>query len=245
MKAVILCGGLGTRLRILTKNCPKPLLKFQNLSITEWQILRLKDVGVDEILINLFYLGDQIKNYLGNGDRFSVKIRYMYQKKLNGTAGAVKIFENELKNEKNFFVLYGDILTNENFSDLILYHNKTKADCSIYVHQNKKSNSLLYLDKMSGLVLDLTERPNLKEKQIFTNKYKLNKFFSNSGVYLMNRNVLNDIPLRNNVDFPKDVFPILIDKKKLYALEVKKQRFAVDTLEKYEFAQKHFKPYNL
>ena len=67
MKAVILCGGLGTRLGKLTSNCPKPLLKFRNKSIVEWQILSLKKAGVSEILINLHYLSEQLKNYLGNG----------------------------------------------------------------------------------------------------------------------------------------------------------------------------------
>jgi len=78
LKAVILCGGLCTRLGNLTLNCLKPLLKFKNLNIIEWQIKSLKNVGVDEILINIHYLGDQIKDYLGDGKRYSIKIKYVF-----------------------------------------------------------------------------------------------------------------------------------------------------------------------
>ena len=87
MKAVILCGGFGKRLGKLTTNCPKPLLKFNNRSIIEWQILNLKKVGVNEIFINLHYLSEQIRDYIGNGSKFSTKINYFFEKELTGTAG--------------------------------------------------------------------------------------------------------------------------------------------------------------
>ena len=175
MKAVILCGGLGKRLGELTKNCPKPLLKFKNKSIVEWQILNLKRVGVNEIFINLHYLGDQIKDYLGDGRKFSIKINYLFQNKLTGTAGGVKIFQEFLKYEKYFFVIYSDILMNEDLSKLILFHQTTKADCSIYVHENKKSNSLIHLDKSSGMIKDMIERPILIEKENFIKKHNISK----------------------------------------------------------------------
>jgi len=240
LKAVILCGGLGTRLGNLTQNCPKPLLKFKNLSIIEWQIKSLKDVGVDEILINIHYLGDQIRDYLGDGKRYSIKIKYVFQKKLNGTAGGVNAFKNELIDEENFFVLYGDILTNECLNNLVLYNKKIKADCAIYVHKNKNSNSLLYFDNTSGLIVDLIERPSLEEKNIFVHNYNIKEFYSNSAIYLMNPNIFKYIPVDEEIDFPKHVFPELINNKKLYALEIKGQRYAVDTINQYKLAQKFF-----
>ena len=242
MKAVILSGGLGSRLGNLTKNCPKPLLKIRHLSIIEWQILCLKKAGVTEVLINLHYLGNQIQECLGNGTQFGIKIKYIYQDILNGTAGGVKIFQNELISEKYFFVLYGDILINETLSDLILHHNNNNADCSIYVHERKEFNSLLFFKKSNGMVLDFIERPNLKEKKCFINKYKINKYYSNSSIYLMNSNILDYIPENKDTDFPKHIFSKIIKNKKLYALQIKKQRYAIDTEETYKLAQKFFKP---
>ena len=242
MKAVILSGGLGTRLGHLTKNCPKPLLKIQNLSIIEWQIISLKKVGVNELLINLHYLAENIKDYLGDGTKFDIKIKYIFQPILNGTAGGVKIFQNQLINEKPFFVLYGDILTNENLSDLILCHNENQADCSIYVHERKEFNSIFFLDKDSGRVIDFRERPTLKDKKKFIEKYKIKKYFSNSSIYLMNPSVLGYIPENKDMDFPKHIFSKIIKNKKLYALPIKKQRYAIDTEERYNQAKENFIP---
>jgi len=240
LKAVILCGGLGTRLGKLTNNCPKPLLKFRNKSIVEWQILSLKKVGVDEILINLHYLGEKIKNYLGNGNKFSIKIKYFYQTELTGTAGGVKIFQDELKNEKYFFVLYGDILIYEDLSNLITFHKTKNADCSIYMHENKNSNSLLFVNENNGLIKDLIERPNTTQKKIFIKKYNINKFYTNSSIYLMNSSILNLITDKTYIDFPKDIFPKIICNKKLFGLKIQHKRYAIDSIEKYKLALKNF-----
>ena len=241
MKAVILCGGFGKRLGKLTSNCPKPLLKFNNRSIIEWQILNLKKVGVNEIFINLHYLSEQIRDYIGNGSKFSTKINYFFEKELTGTAGGVKIFEKQLKTEKYFFVLYGDILINEDLSKLIYLHEVKKADCSIYFHENKNSNSLLYLDEDNGLIKDLIERPNSIDKENFIKKNKVKKFYSNSSIYLINSYVLNLIPVNKYSDFPKDIFPKIIEKKKLYGLKIENERYAIDSIEKYNQANKYFK----
>lgn len=184
MKAVILCGGFGKRLGKLTSNRPKPLLKFNNRSIIEWQILNLKKVGVNEIFINLHYLSERIKDYLGNGNKFSIKINYLFQKKLTGTAGGVKIFEKQLQNEKYFFVFYGDILMNEDLSKLIHFHETKKADCSIYFHENQNSNSLLYLDESNGMIKDLIERPNSIDKKNFIKKI-MSKPFTQIHLYIL------------------------------------------------------------
>ena len=241
MKAVILCGGFGKRLGKLTSNCPKPLLKFNNRSIIEWQILNLKKVGVNEIFINLHYLSERIKDYLGNGNKFSIKINYLFQKKLTGTAGGVKIFEKQLKNEKYFFVFYGDILMYEDLSKLIHFHEKKKADCSIYLHENQNSNSLLYLDESNGMIKDLIERPNSIDKKNFIKKNNVKTFYSNSSIYLMNSGVLNFISQNTYSDFPKDIFPKIIENKKLFGMKIEHKRYAIDSIEKYKLAKKHFK----
>lgn len=240
MKAVILCGGLGTRLGKLTSNCPKPLLKFRNKSIVEWQILSLKKAGVSEILINLHYLSEHLKNYLGSGKKFSIKIKYLYQTELTGTAGGVKIFQDELKNEKCFFVLYGDILIYEDLSKLLTFHETKNADCSIYFHENKNSNSLLCVNESNGLIKDLIERPNLIQKKKFIQKYKINKFYTNSSIYLMNSSILNLITENTYIDFPKDIFPKIIHNEKLFGLKIQYKRYAIDSIEKYKLAQKNF-----
>lgn len=241
MKAVILCGGLGSRLSEYTKNCPKPLLKVNQLSIIEWQIISLKKVGVTEILINLHYLAEKVMEYLRDGKHLGVKIKYIFQEKLNGTGGGVKIFQNELINEEFFFVVYGDILTNENLFRLVNFHIKNKADCSIYVHERQDSNSLFFINEDDGMVLDFIERPSCVEKKIFVKKHKIDKYFSNSAIYLMSPKVLNYIPKNIFVDIPKQILIKIINDHKLYALPIEKQRYAIDSVEKYQEARINFK----
>ena len=115
MKAVLLCAGFGTRMGKLTEHCPKPLLKVAGLSLVKRQILSLKKIGVTDFYLNLHYLGEQIQQELGDGASLGVRIHYKWEDQPSGTAGGVKIFARELAQEKNFFVLYGDIVTDENF----------------------------------------------------------------------------------------------------------------------------------
>jgi len=159
--ALILCAGFGKRLNPITLKTPKPLLKIKNLTIIEWQIIALKKVGVTKIFINLHYLSKMIVDHLKDGKYLGVKIEYIYQRKLNGTGGGLKLFENFLKNENFFFVIYGDIITNESLDELIKFHIFNKAECSVYFHERKNSNSLLYINEKNGLVIDFIDLPNL------------------------------------------------------------------------------------
>lgn len=240
MKAVILCAGLGKRMGIHTQNCPKPLLKVKNLSIIEWQIIALQKIGVKKIFINLHYLPKMIEDHLKDGKYLGVQIEYSYQKKLNGTGGGLKLFENFLKNEKFFFVTYGDIITNENLDELVKFHIFNKAECSIYFHERENSNSLLYINEKNGLVEDFLERPNLEERKNFIEKYQIIKHYVNSCIYIMNPSVFSYIKNENFVDIPRDIFHKIISKNKLYGLKIKKNRFSIDTLEKLNQARKFF-----
>ena len=239
MKAIILSGGIGSRLGHLTTNCPKPLLKINNLTIIEWQIRALKKIGVGEILINTHYLADKITRYLRDGVHLGVKIKYIYQPKLNGTAGGVKVFEKDLSTENSFIVLYGDILINNNLSKLVLHHHYD-AECSMYVHERKASNSLFLLEKNNGLVLDFLERPSIFEKKIFIQKHNIKTFWVNSAIYIMRPSIFKYIDVNKDTDIVKDIFPILLKNKSLFAVPIKGQRFSIDTIQKYEEAKSKF-----
>ena len=116
MKAVILAGGLGSRLRPFTEVIPKPLLPLGDKALIEVQILRLKECGFNEIYIAINYKSEYVISYLGDGSKFGVKIHYSKEEKPLGTAGPVKLLENELT--EPFLLMNGDILTKLNFSDI-------------------------------------------------------------------------------------------------------------------------------
>ncbi len=108
-QALILCAGLGTRLRPLTDTIPKPMVPIGGKPLLEHHIERLKKYGVNDFLINPHYLPDKITDYFGDGSNWGVKITYKYEPELLGTAGTIKNFENDIKG--NFFLIYGDVFS--------------------------------------------------------------------------------------------------------------------------------------
>lgn len=235
MKAIILCAGFGTRMKDLTANCPKPMLLVKSKPILEYTINNLKAAGVTEIGINLHYLGDQIVSYFGNGEKFGVSINYIFEDEPTGTAGGVKIFEDFLKDSGDFFVIYGDILTNFSMSSFAKFHREKKGIGSIVVHKRKTSNSIVIIDK-DNLVLKFIERPDRKELQ------KYDEILVNSAIYCFREEVLKDIPQSQLSDFPKDIFPKLIERQRLYSFPLKGYRCAIDTPERLQIANEEFSP---
>lgn len=225
-QAMILCAGFGTRLSELTKDIPKPMLKVGVKPILEHTINQLKKFGITKIVINLHYLPDQITSYFGNGENFGVEITYSYEDKPLGTSGAIKKVEKTLEKSKEFLVIYGDILTDLNYSDFINFHkSKEKALASIIVHERSKSNSIVEIND-NNRVIKFIERPSEEQLQLKTQNWV------NSGIYCFNKKVLELIP-EGFSDFPKDIFPKIMQLKALYASPLSGYRCAVDSVERY------------
>jgi N-acetyl-alpha-D-muramate 1-phosphate uridylyltransferase len=143
MQAVILAGGLATRMRPLTLNTPKVLLPVNGRAFLDWQLLRLRSFGFDDIVLCVAYLGEQVEAYAGNGDRFGVRIRYAHEGEvLLGTAGALKKAESFL--DETFLVTYGDSYLPFDYASplttlrasqdadgvMSIFHNASKFDAS-------------------------------------------------------------------------------------------------------------------
>jgi len=231
--AMILCAGFGTRLSELTKNLPKPMLSVSGKPILEYTIRHLQSLGVENIIINLHYLHEKITDYFGDGKKFNVKITYSYEETPLGTAGAVKKVENILSQHNNFFVIYGDIFTNERFDELYKFHtSKSNPIASIILHERNSSNSVVEMDK-KNLIYRFIERPNEEVKDKKQN-------WVNSGLYCFNKKILDYIPSDQAFDFPKDVFGKLVLEKSIYGYPLKNYRCAIDSLERFEKANSDF-----
>jgi len=129
MKAVILAGGLGTRLRPLTQIIPKPLLPVGEKSLLEITILNLKRFGFDEVILATNYKSDLFESYFGDGSKFGIKVTYSKEKEPLGTAGPLLLVKDKLT--EPFLVMNGDILTNLDFSKLIGFHKTNSADFTV------------------------------------------------------------------------------------------------------------------
>ena len=162
-KAVILAGGKGTRLYPTTKTIPKSLLKIGDKSVIEHQILLLKEYGIKEIWILSGFLGEIIKEYLGDGQRLGVNIYYRQEKTPLGTAGCLKILESEMK--EDFLVFSGDVMMDFDIRRFIDWHKeKNKSIVSILVHPNDHpfDSDLVDVDK-DDRIISLLRRPHPPE----------------------------------------------------------------------------------
>ena len=165
MKAVILAGGKGSRLTSLTEDkIPKSLIKIGDKSIIEHQVILLRKYGIKEIWILSGFLGDQIKEYLQNGKKWNVSIRYLQEGKPLGTAGALKPLENKIK--EDFLVLSGDVMLDFNVRRFVNWHKKKKGSiASLIVHPNDHpfDSDLVEVDN-TGKVISLLKRPHSPKK---------------------------------------------------------------------------------
>lgn len=205
MKAVIMAGGKGTRLRPLTCNKPKPMVPIVNRPMMEHIIYLLKKYDFKEVWITLFYLPELIQNYFGDGSEFGMKINYSLEDSPLGTAGSVKKIIDNLND--TFLVISGDALTDINLEAAIKFHKEKKAKATIVL--TKVSNPLDYgvvIADQNGVVKRFLEKPGWGE--VFSDTV-------NTGIYVLEPEIFNLFEAGKEFDFSKDLFPMLMDKGEL------------------------------
>jgi NDP-sugar pyrophosphorylase family protein len=225
-KAMILAAGEGSRLGPLTSEIPKPLLPVGDEPIIVHQLKWLRYHGVAEVAINLHHLGEKIQNELGDGSKFSMRIYYSYEEKLLGTAGGVKRMER-LFND-TFFIIYGDMFTVMNLSEMAEVHRQKKALLTLALFNTLKpwEVGIVEIDNDYEL-LSFTEKPPKGTE-------KSNLF--NGGIYVVEPGIFHYIPESMYYDFGHDVFPHLIAEKiPVYGYVLKPEDYLIDigTIENY------------
>ena len=176
---VVMAGGKGTRLRPLTENTPKPLLKVGEKSILEHNIHRLSLFGMDDFWISVNYLGEQIEEHFGNGNHKNLNIEYVWEAEPMGTIGSVSKIDNFIHDY--VLVTNSDILTNLDYEDFFLRFKGEDADFAVVTIPYKVDIPYAVLETANGNVI------SFKEKPTYT-------YYSNGGIYLMKREVINRIP---------------------------------------------------
>ncbi len=180
LDAVLMAGGEGKRLRPLTENTPKPLLKVGDKPIIEYNIDRLANVGVENIYLSINYLGEQLEAYFEDGSSKNIKIEYLREEKPLGTIGSVLLVE-EFQHE-DILVMNSDLLTNIDFADFYKSFKDSNADMAVAATS--------YHVDVPYAVLETDENQNvktLKEKPRYT-------YFSNAGIYIVKKKLLSMIP---------------------------------------------------
>lgn len=200
MNAIILAGGMGQRLRPLTEDLPKPMIPLFGKPLMEYTIELLKKYSFTSIGITLMYLPQFVKNYFKDGSEFDVDISYFVEDSPLGTAGSVKLAENNL--DETFIVISGDALTNIQIDKIIKYHKSVNADVTIVL--SKQKSPLEYgvvLTDSSCKITSFIEKPMWENVVSDT---------VNTGIYIIEKKVLKNVPADVEFDFSNDLFPLLL-----------------------------------
>ena len=200
MQAVVLVGGEGTRLRPLTCSTVKAMVPVLNKPFLEHMVGYLASHGVDDIILTLCYLPDQIESYFEDGSRFDVRLTYVVEKSPLGTAGAVKNAEGYLGNR--FLVFNGDIFTDIDLGAMLHFHRERKARATIALTPVDDPTSYGVIEtEANGRVKRFLEKPSWDE--VTTN-------LINAGIYVVDREVLQDVPEGSPFMFEHHLFPGLL-----------------------------------
>lgn len=204
MKAVIMAGGEGSRLRPLTCNRPKPMVPIANKPVMEHIIELLKKYGISEIAVTLQYMPEIIKDYFSDGSEFGVKLQYFTEEVPLGTAGSVKNAEEFL--DETFIVISGDALTDINLEKALEFHTKSNAIATLVLKKVEKPIEYgVVVTDSNGKITRFLEKPSWGE--VFSDTV-------NTGIYVLSPEVLTYFKPNQVFDFSKDLFPILLKQNK-------------------------------
>ena len=211
MKAIILAGGRGKRLKPVTDYVPKPLVPIKNIPIIEWQIRYLKKFGISEVIICTGYKADMIESYLSM-KKLGMKIKFSIEKTPLGTGGAIKKAGKWI-NDKSFFVINGDTITNIDLDKLA-----------------SKKNSIAAIELRTKYGILETESDKIIN---FREKKEISDTWMNAGIYHLQKDVLKKLPIKGDIE--KTVFPDYAKKGLLNTIKFKNvEWFSVDSFKDME-----------
>ena len=199
MKAVVLAGGFGKRLKPLTDQRPKPMIEVLNVPIIEWQVRWLSKFGVKDFVMCVGYMREQIFDHIGDGSKFGAKIAYSVEDEPLGTGGALKNAKNFLSGQESFFMLNGDVLTELDPNRLHVAGSHGIALVPLH-----SPFGVVELDRNSK-VLRFVEKPEIQDKWI------------NAGVYHFTQEIFRYLPENGNIEVT--ALPALAKQGKLEAVK--------------------------
>ena len=184
---LIMAGGKGTRLRPHTENCPKPMLDVAGKPMLEHIIERAIASGFKSFVISLHYLGHKIEEHFGDGSKYGVRIDYLREKSLIGTAGCLSLLPKIP--ELPFIVTNGDVLTDINYREFLNYHNLHDANATMAIRQHEIHNQFGVV-RTNGINIE-----GFEEKPIYRSNI-------NAGIYVINPDVLKHLQYNKHCDMP-------------------------------------------
>lgn len=223
MKAVILAGGMGIRLRPFTFSIPKPLLPIGEKPIIEIIITQLKKNGFREFVLAVGYKSKMLQTYCGDGSQYGVRIIYLEESKPSGTAGPLGCLKEKVKFKKDesFLLMNGDIFTNLNFLKMLDYHQRKKNEITIGVKRIKEEKPYGFIDSKNGVVKAITEKP-----------VSVNTI--NAGIYIIKASVIKEVPPNTFFTMPNLINKLLLKNQPIGAYLIKEYWLGLEQLQHFE-----------
>jgi len=222
MQALILAGGLGTRLSPYTAILPKPLMPVGQMPILELIIRQLHHCGIDHFTLAVSYLGTLLQAYFGDGSRLGVKIAYQWEEHPLGTAGAISLFEPE---EDDFLVMNGDILTTLDYVALFSAHKREKSLATIATFEKQVKIDLGVLEiNDQGILVDYVEKP--------IKTYKVSM-----GINVFNKKVLSYLKAEEHLDIPELMLLLKDRGERIYCYSESCEWYDIGRVEDFTMAQ--------
>ena len=201
MKAVVMAGGEGTRLRPLTSNQPKPMVPIVGKPCMEHILELLREHGMTDVIVTVAFLPQAIRSYFGQGETLGMDIGYSVEESPLGTAGSVKLAAKQL--DETFLVISGDALCDVDLGELVAFHREKGAAVTIGLKSvdNPLEFGIVVTDE-EGRIERFLEKPSWS--QVFSDTI-------NTGIYVLEPEVLNHVPTDRPYDFSKELFPYLLE----------------------------------
>lgn len=229
MKAVIMAGGKGTRLRPLTSNQPKPMVPIVNVPCMEHIVRLLKRHGFEDVLVTLEYMPEAVRGYFGEGSGWGVRMEYSVEEEPLGTAGSVKLVEDRLT--ERFIVVSGDALTDVDLREALAFHEERGAEATLVLKEVEDPSEFgIVVVEDDGRVSGFQEKPD--EEEVFSHT-------ANTGIYVLELGILENIPEGREYDFSEELFPRLLEEgRPVYGYVAEGYWEDIGNIEQYMGAQK-------
>lgn len=205
MQAVIMAGGKGTRLAALTKDeIPKPMVPILGKPLLEWQIERLRENNITQVIMIIGHLGNKIMEYFGDGNRFRIEISYIEEKEPLGTAGAFYYLKDKLQ-EKDFLLVFGDVFFDIDIKRMKQFHELKESKATLFVHPNVHpfDSDIVATDETDKIIK-------------FDSKNNVRNYWYdncvNAGFYILNREICNYVEEPVKMDLEKGILMRLAEK---------------------------------
>jgi dTDP-glucose pyrophosphorylase len=222
---ILMAGGLGTRLRPLTDECPKPLLHIGGRPLLETIVINLSKHGFRNIYISVNYRADMIEDHFGDGSQWGVNIRYIHETKRMGTAGSLTLLSE--KPMKPVIIMNGDLLTKINFKQLVDFHSEHEAKATMCVREYEYQIPYGVVHADNERITSIVEKP-------------IQRYFVNAGIYVINPEVLESIPSDTFYDMPTLYEHLIEDKQRTVIFPIREYWLDIGRMDDYARANLEF-----